>query len=88
MTSDQKKRELVRHVARLTELRLAEQQRKHQCSISPSLGPMVVAQRLRAERLPDGDQLEALAARLVDWALGLAPGAARPFSDADLDSSG
>ncbi len=88
MSPEERKRELVAMVARVTEQRLSAQTRRHACCVAPGLGPGMLAKKLRADRLPDGPELSALAERLVDWALGLEPGAPRPFSAGDLETSG
>ena len=88
MDPDARKRELVALVAAATERRLAEQARRHACCVAPGLGPVLLAKKLRADRLPDGSDLPLFAERLVDWALGLTPGVPRPFADGDLETGG
>jgi hypothetical protein len=72
---------LVEHA---TTQRLAELERRHACCVAPGLGPVLLARRFRADRLPDGEALEVLAVALCEWALGLRPGSPRPYADDDL----
>lgn len=88
MTPDERKRALLARVESATQERLSAQARRHACCVAPGLGPVALAKKLRAERLPDEPELSVFAERLVDWALGLSPGAPRPYADADLERSG
>jgi hypothetical protein len=88
MDPEQRRRAFVALVESETARRLAETERRHASCVASGLGPPLLARRFRAERLPDEPELAFLATRLVDWALGLTPGAPRPFEDADLDPVG
>lgn len=88
MSPAERKRELVALVESVTEARLSAQTRRHACCVAPGLGPVMLAKKLRADRLPEERELRRFAEQLVDWALGLAPGAPRPFADGDLETSG
>lgn len=80
----ERKTRFVALVERITAERLAEMARRHTSCVAPGLGPVLLARRLRPERLPDDAALETFAIELTDWALGLSPGAARPYDDDDL----
>lgn len=82
--ASERKDRFVALVERATGERLEEMARRHTSCVAPGLGPVLLAQRFRADRLPDGAALESLAVALTEWALGLRPGAPRPFADDDL----
>lgn len=86
MTPEQRKQAFVAAVTRATQARLEDRARRHASCVAPGLGPPTLARRLRADRLPEGPELDAFADRLVDWALGLVPAAERPFVDDDLEA--
>ena len=84
MDPDRKAR-FIALVERATQARLESMERRHACCVAPGLGAPALARLWRAERLPADAALEALAERLADWALGLAPAEPRPYSAEDLE---
>lgn len=75
----------VAMVERLTAARLADRTRKHTSCVNQAVGPAALARMFRSERLPVNDmELEAFAARLTDWALGLSPAENCPYAPDDL----
>lgn len=67
--------------------RTAALSRKHNSCVDVSVGALTLAERWRADRLPeDAQALDQLARELVVWALPNGEeGAAKPFTDADLE---
>lgn len=84
MEPDRKAR-FVALVERATQQRLESMQRRHACCVAPGLGATALARLWRADRLPGDAELEALAERLADWALGIAPPEPRPYAQEDLE---
>lgn len=84
--ADDRKLQFIALVERATQERLESVQRRHACCVSPGLGAPALARLWRAERLPAEADLPGLAARLADWALGLAPADERPYTKEDLEA--
>ncbi len=80
-----RKAHFVALVERATQARLEGMQRRHACCVAPGLGAPALARLWRAERLPADAELDALAERLSDWALGLVPPEPRPYAPEDLE---
>ncbi|MBK7580511.1 MAG: hypothetical protein IPI67_09935 [Myxococcales bacterium] len=88
MDPSQRKQQFVALVAETTERQLKAQTRRHTACVSPTLGPVLLAQRFRPDRLPDEPELSRLAEGLVAWALGIVPSTQRPYAESDLERSG
>lgn len=66
--------------------RTAALSRKHNSCVDISLGALSLAERWRAERLPeDAEKLDRLARDLAAWAIPNGESADKPFTDADLE---
>lgn len=87
MSAEHRKRELVALVLELTQERLHRSERRHASCVAPGVGPLALAQKLRADRLPPDAELRSFATRLVEWALGV-DGATKPYLEDDLEKGG